>query len=163
MGGSGGLWEPVRRRREVVFHHGATGGGPGAENAAFSTVYFGGFFPGGLAASRRGAMSAKKMSKMCNFVHKLCKNVHFFTQKRHFSTFFARGRGDFLAAPKMAKITKFGVATTRGFGGENRAAVGVIFLTPLNASPIESYLSHHAANKKNIFFIFLFAFNEYLK
>ena len=92
-------------------HHGATGGGgPGAENAAFSTVYFGGFFPGGLAASRRGAMSAKKMSKMCNFVHKLCKNVHFLVQKRHFSTFFARGRGDFLAAPKIAILAFSGVA-----------------------------------------------------
>ena len=111
----GGLWEPVGGRREVVSHHGATrGGGPGAENAAFSTVYFGGFFPGGLAAYGRGAMSAKNVSKSAQIVHKLVKNVHFFTQKRHFSTFFARGRGDFLAAPKMAKMTKFGVARVRG-------------------------------------------------
>jgi hypothetical protein len=34
-----GVREPVRGRRELVSHHGATGGGgPGAENAAFSTV-----------------------------------------------------------------------------------------------------------------------------
>jgi hypothetical protein len=34
-----GCREPVGGRRELVSHHGATGGGgPGAENAAFSTV-----------------------------------------------------------------------------------------------------------------------------
>jgi hypothetical protein len=34
-----GVREPVWGRRELVSHHGATGGGgPGAENAAFSTV-----------------------------------------------------------------------------------------------------------------------------
>ena len=84
--------------------------GVGAENAAFSTVYFGGFFPGGLAAYGRGAMSAKNVSKMCNFVHKLCKNVHFLAQKRHFCAIFARGRGDFLAGPKIAILAFSGVA-----------------------------------------------------
>src|SRR6478609_3669457 len=45
-------------------------------------------------------MSAKKVSKMCNFVHKLVKNAHFSPRKVQKRGFFAGGRGDFLAGQK---------------------------------------------------------------
>src|SRR6478609_8581842 len=45
-------------------------------------------------------MSAKSVSKMCIFVHKLVKNAHFSPRKVQKRGFFAGGRGDFLAGQK---------------------------------------------------------------
>ena len=45
-------------------------------------------------------MSAKKVSKMCNFVHKSVKNARFSPRKVQKRGFFAGGRGDFLAGQK---------------------------------------------------------------
>src|SRR6478609_4863577 len=54
-------------------------------------------------------MSAKSVSKMCNFVHKSVKNAHFSPRKVQKRGFFAGGRGDFLAGQK------------RGFLGSGRS------------------------------------------
>jgi hypothetical protein len=45
-------------------------------------------------------MSAKKVSKMCNFVHKSVENARFSPRKVQKRGFFAGGRGDFLAGQK---------------------------------------------------------------
>src|SRR6478609_9186042 len=54
-------------------------------------------------------MSAKKVSKMCIFVHKSVKNARFSPRKVQKRGFFAGGRGDFLAGQK------------RGFLGSGRS------------------------------------------
>ena len=57
-------------------------------------------------------MSAKKVSKMCIFVHKLVEIARFSPRKVQKRGFFAGGRGDFLAGQK------------RGFLGISRASRG---------------------------------------
>src|SRR6478736_8542884 len=53
-------------------------------------------------------MSAKSVSKMCIFVHKLFKNAHFAPRKVQESGFFAGGRGDFLAGQKRGFLGSAG-------------------------------------------------------
>jgi hypothetical protein len=58
-------------------------------------------------------MSAKKVSKMCNFVHKSVKNARFSPRKVQKRGFFAGGRGDFLAGQKRGFLGVRGVARVR--------------------------------------------------
>jgi hypothetical protein len=53
-------------------------------------------------------MSAKKVSKMCIFVHKSVKNARFSPRKVQKRGFFAGGRGDFLAGQKRGFLGSAG-------------------------------------------------------
>src|SRR6478736_5089611 len=95
-------------------------------------------------------MSAKKVSKMCNFVHKSVKNARFSPRKCTFCALFAGGRGDFLAGQKRGFL-----GSSRVPRGTRRDARKFHFLVSLNASLIEFVTLMIAANKKSRTYFFI--------
>jgi hypothetical protein len=88
-------------------------------------------------------MSAKSVSKMCIFVHKLVKNAHFSPRKVQKRGFFAGGRGDFLAGQKRGFL---GSRESRASGAascENRSQS----LTPAMAA--SQHFTKVSVNKIN--------------
>jgi hypothetical protein len=95
-------------------------------------------------------MSAKKVSKMCIFVHNSVKNARFSPRKVQKRGFFAGGRGDFLAGQKRGFLGSRGVSR-----GARRDARKFHFLVSLNASLIEFVTLMIAANKKSRTYFFI--------
>ena len=96
-----GVREPVRGRRELVSHHGATGGGVRGPKMRHLVLYkLAGFFPTDWQPIGRELCPQKRCQK-CAFSCTNWSKLHAFRlgkcKKRGF---FAGGRGDFLAGQK---------------------------------------------------------------
>jgi hypothetical protein len=89
-------------------------------------------------------MSAKNMSKMCNFVHKSVENARFSARKCTFCALFARGRGDFLAGQKRGFL---GSRESRASGA---ASCENSFAIPARCKLTERYLRKMCVSRASV-------------